>query len=261
MNDKTTHFGFQQVAESEKAGKVRSVFSSVAGSYDVMNDLMSLGLHRLWKAFTVQIAGVRKGDKVLDVAGGTADLSLAFAKKVGSTGQVWLTDINHAMLSVGRDRVVDKGLLLPVAQCDAEKLPFPDNHFDVVTVAFGLRNMTHKDQAITEMRRVLKPGGRLLVLEFSKVWKPLAPAYDFYSFKLLPIMGEKVANDAESYRYLAESIRMHPDQATLKGISSQLQKARNHSLHGFSIGSIRNKTSLLPVIFFGFDKILEYDRF
>ena len=226
MNDKTTHFGFQQVAESEKAGKVRSVFSSVAGSYDVMNDLMSLGLHRLWKAFTVQIAGVRKGDKVLDVAGGTADLSLAFAKKVGSTGQVWLTDINHAMLSVGRDRVVDKGLLLPVAQCDAEKLPFPDNHFDVVTVAFGLRNMTHKDQAITEMRRVLKPGGRLLVLEFSKVWKPLAPAYDFYSFKLLPIMGEKVANDAESYRYLAESIRMHPDQESLKTMMEEAGLAR-----------------------------------
>lgn len=226
MNDKTTHFGFQQVAESEKASKVRGVFSSVAGSYDVMNDLMSFGLHRLWKAFTVQIAGVRKGDRVLDVAGGTADLSLAFARKVGPTGQVWLTDINHAMLSRGRDRVVDHGLLLPVAQCDAEKLPFPDNHFDVVTVAFGLRNMTHKDQAIAEMRRVLKPGGRLLVLEFSKVWKPLAPAYDFYSFKLLPMMGEKVAKDAESYRYLAESIRMHPDQESLKELMEQAGLAR-----------------------------------
>ena len=226
MNDKTTHFGFQQVAESEKASKVRGVFSSVAGSYDVMNDLMSFGLHRLWKAFTVQIAGVRKGDRVLDVAGGTADLSLAFARKVGPTGQVWLTDINHAMLSVGRDRVVDNGLLLPVAQCDAEKLPFPDNHFDVVTVAFGLRNMTHKDQAIAEMRRVLKPGGRLLVLEFSKVWKPLAPAYDFYSFKLLPLMGEKVAKDAESYRYLAESIRMHPDQESLKELMENAGLAR-----------------------------------
>ena len=226
MNDKTTHFGFQKVAESEKAGKVRSVFSSVASSYDVMNDLMSFGLHRLWKAFTVQIAGVRAGDRVLDVAGGTADLSLAFAKKVGPTGQVWLTDINHAMLSVGRDRVVDKGFLLPVAQCDAEKLPFPDNHFDVVTVAFGLRNMTHKDQAIAEMRRVLKPGGRLLVLEFSKVWKPLAPAYDFYSFKLLPMMGEKVANDADSYRYLAESIRMHPDQESLKDMMEKAGLAR-----------------------------------
>jgi len=226
MNDKTTHFGFQQVAESEKASKVRSVFSSVAGSYDVMNDLMSFGLHRLWKAFTVQLAGVRKGDKVLDVAGGTADLSLAFARKVGPTGQVWLTDINHAMLSVGRDRVVDKGFLLPVAQCDAEKLPFPDNHFDVVTVAFGLRNMTHKDQAIAEMRRVLKPGGRLLVLEFSKVWKPLAPAYDFYSFKLLPMMGEKVAKDADSYRYLAESIGMHPDQESLKDMMEKAGLAR-----------------------------------
>ncbi|MCK6374259.1 MAG: bifunctional demethylmenaquinone methyltransferase/2-methoxy-6-polyprenyl-1,4-benzoquinol methylase UbiE [Zoogloea sp.] len=226
MNDKTTHFGFQQVAESEKASKVRGVFSSVASSYDVMNDLMSFGLHRLWKAFTVQIAGVRTGDRVLDVAGGTADLSLAFAKKVGPTGQVWLTDINHAMLSVGRDRVVDKGFLLPVAQCDAEKLPFPDNHFDCVTVAFGLRNMTHKDQAIAEMRRVLKPGGRLLVLEFSKVWKPLAPAYDFYSFKLLPMMGEKVANDADSYRYLAESIRMHPDQESLKTLMEEAGLAR-----------------------------------
>ena len=226
MNDKTTHFGFQKVAESEKAGKVRSVFSSVASSYDVMNDLMSFGLHRLWKAFTVQIAGVRAGDRVLDVAGGTADLSLAFAKKVGPSGQVWLTDINHAMLSRGRDRVVDKGFLLPVAQCDAEKLPFPDNHFDVVTVAFGLRNMTHKDAAIAEMRRVLKPGGRLLVLEFSKVWKPLAPAYDFYSFKLLPMMGEKVAKDADSYRYLAESIRMHPDQESLKDLMESAGLAR-----------------------------------
>ncbi|WP_374496117.1 bifunctional demethylmenaquinone methyltransferase/2-methoxy-6-polyprenyl-1,4-benzoquinol methylase UbiE [Zoogloea sp.] len=226
MNDKTTHFGFQKVAESEKASKVRSVFSSVASSYDVMNDLMSFGLHRLWKAFTVQIAGVRSGDRVLDVAGGTADLSLAFARKVGRTGQVWLTDINHAMLSLGRDRVVDKGFLLPVAQCDAEKLPFPDNHFDVVTVAFGLRNMTHKDVAIAEMHRVLKPGGRLLVLEFSKVWKPLAPAYDFYSFKLLPMMGEKVAKDADSYRYLAESIRMHPDQESLKDLMQTAGLAR-----------------------------------
>lgn len=226
MNDKTTHFGFQKVAESEKAHKVRSVFSSVASRYDVMNDLMSFGLHRVWKAFTVQIAGVRQGDRVLDVAGGTADLSLAFAKKVGPKGQVWLTDINHAMLSKGRDRVVDKGLLLPVAQCDAEKLPFPDEYFDVVTVAFGLRNMTHKDVAIAEMRRVLKPGGRLLVLEFSKVWKPLAPAYDFYSFKLLPMMGEKVAQDADSYRYLAESIRMHPDQESLKSLMEAAGLAR-----------------------------------
>ena len=232
MNDKTTHFGFQQVAESEKASKVRSVFSSVAGSYDVMNDLMSFGLHRLWKAFTVQLAGVRKGDKVLDVAGGTADLSLAFARKVGPTGQVWLTDINHAMLSVGRDRVVDKGFLLPVAQCDAEKLPFPDNHFDVVTVAFGLRNMTHKDLALAEMRRVLRPGGRLLVLEFSQIWKPLAPVYDLYSFKVIPRIGEIITKDADSYRYLAESIRVHPDQKTLKGMmeSAGLEKVEYFNL-------------------------------
>ena len=218
MNDKTTHFGFQKVAEAEKAKKVAGVFSSVASSYDVMNDLMSFGLHRLWKAFTVQIAGLRAGDRVLDVAGGTADLSLAFAKKVGPTGQVWLTDINHAMLSRGRDRVVDNGFLLPVAQCDAEKLPFPDDYFDCVTVAFGLRNMTHKDVALKEMLRVLKPGGRLLVLEFSKVWEPLKPAYDLYSFKALPLMGKLVANDAESYNYLAESIRMHPSQEELKQI-------------------------------------------
>ncbi|NTV09541.1 MAG: bifunctional demethylmenaquinone methyltransferase/2-methoxy-6-polyprenyl-1,4-benzoquinol methylase UbiE [Zoogloea sp.] len=226
MSDKSTHFGFQQVAEDEKAKKVAGVFSSVASRYDVMNDLMSFGLHRLWKAFTVQIAGVRTGDRVLDVAGGTADLSLAFAKRVGKSGEVWLTDINHAMLSRGRDRVVDRGYMLPVAQCDAEKLPFPDNYFDCVTVAFGLRNMTHKDVALAEMRRVLKPGGRLIVLEFSKVWEPLAPVYDLYSFKLLPWMGEKVAQDAESYRYLAESIRMHPDQETLKGMMEQIGLTR-----------------------------------
>lgn len=232
MNDKTTHFGFQQVAESEKASKVRGVFSSVAGSYDVMNDLMSFGLHRLWKAFTVQIAGVRKGDRVLDVAGGTADLSLAFARKVGPTGQVWLTDINHAMLSRGRDRVVDNGLLLPVAQCDAEKLPFPDDYFDCVTVAFGLRNMTHKDLALAEMRRVLRPGGRLLVLEFSQIWKPLAPVYDLYSFKVIPRIGEIITKDADSYRYLAESIRVHPDQETLKGMmeSAGLEKVEYFNL-------------------------------
>ena len=218
MNDKTTHFGFEQVPESEKAGRVRGVFSSVAQKYDVMNDLMSGGMHRLWKAFTVELANVRPGERVLDVAGGTADLSLAFAKRAGATGQVWLTDINHAMLSVGRDRVLDKGRALPVAQCDAEKLPFPDNHFDLVTVAFGLRNMTHKDVALAEMRRVLKPGGRLLVLEFSQIWKPLAKAYDVYSFKVLPWLGQKIANDAASYQYLAESIRMHPDQPTLAGM-------------------------------------------
>jgi demethylmenaquinone methyltransferase/2-methoxy-6-polyprenyl-1,4-benzoquinol methylase len=215
MQDKTTHFGFEQVPETEKAGRVRGVFSSVAQKYDVMNDLMSGGLHRLWKAFTIQIAGVRKGERVLDVAGGTADLSLAFARQAGEGGQVWLTDINHAMLSVGRDRMLDKGFVTPAMQCDAEKLPFPDNYFDLVTVAFGLRNMTHKDQALREMRRVLRPGGRLLVLEFSQIWRPLSKAYDLYSFKVLPWLGKKVAGDGESYRYLAESIRMHPDQASL----------------------------------------------
>lgn len=221
MSEQRTHFGYETVAETDKARRVAGVFTSVANKYDIMNDLMSMGLHRLWKAFTVQISGVRAGERVLDVAGGTADLSLAFARKVGPGGQVWLTDINHAMLSRGRDRVTDRGFALPVAQCDAEKLPFPDQWFDCVTVAFGLRNMTHKDRALAEMRRVLRPGGRLLVLEFSKIWKPLAPAYDFYSFKILPWMGQRVANDADSYRYLAESIRMHPDQDTLKQMMEQ----------------------------------------
>ena len=221
MSDKTTHFGFQTVDEELKQKKVAEVFSSVAQKYDVMNDIMSFGLHRVWKHFTIQVSDVREGDRVLDVAGGTADLSLAFARKVGRSGQVWLTDINHAMLSRGRDRMIDKGFAMPVAQCDAEKLPFPDDWFDCVTVAFGLRNMTHKDVAIAEMRRVLRPGGRLLVLEFSKVWKPLSPIYDLYSFKLLPWMGSKVANDADSYRYLAESIRMHPGQEELKAMIEQ----------------------------------------
>jgi demethylmenaquinone methyltransferase/2-methoxy-6-polyprenyl-1,4-benzoquinol methylase len=216
-----THFGYETVQETEKAKRVEGVFSSVAQKYDIMNDLMSAGLHRLWKSFTIQVSGARPGERVLDVAGGTADLSLAFAKRVGPTGEVWLTDINNAMLTRGRDRLLDEGVLGPVAQCDAEKLPFPDNHFDIVTVAFGLRNMTHKDQAIAEMRRVLRPGGRLLVLEFSKVWEPLSPFYDLYSFKVLPWLGSKIAGDADSYRYLAESIRMHPDQETLKGMMEQ----------------------------------------
>jgi demethylmenaquinone methyltransferase/2-methoxy-6-polyprenyl-1,4-benzoquinol methylase len=226
MNDKTTHFGFETVAEQDKARKVAGVFSSVASRYDLMNDLMSMGLHRLWKHFAVHVAGVRPGNRVLDVAGGTADLSLAFARQVGPTGQVWLTDINHAMLSRGRDRVIDHGQLLPVAQCDAEKLPFPADYFDCVTVAFGLRNMTHKELALGEMGRVLKPGGRLLVLEFSKVWGPLAPAYDFYSFKILPWLGQQVARDADSYRYLAESIRMHPGQEELKSMMEAAGLAR-----------------------------------
>jgi len=213
-----THFGFETVPESEKAKRVRGVFSSVANKYDLMNDVMSAGLHRVWKAFTLQVAGARTGEKVLDIAGGTGDLASSFRKAVGPTGEVWLTDINNAMLTRGRDRLLDEGRLGPVAQCDAEKLPFPSNYFDIVTVAFGLRNMTHKDQALAEMRRVLRPGGRLLVLEFSKVWAPLSPAYDFYSFRVLPWLGQKIVNDPDSYRYLAESIRMHPDQDTLKGM-------------------------------------------
>ncbi len=211
----TTHFGFRTVDEQEKAGKVAQVFHSVAQRYDVMNDLMSGGMHRLWKSFTIGRAGVLPGMRVLDIAGGTGDLALAFAGKVGPTGQVWHTDINSSMLQVGRDRLIDKGVLLPTVVCDAEHLPFPDEFFDVVTVAFGLRNMTHKDQALQQMQRVLKPGGKLLVLEFSRIAAPLAPAYDWYSFNILPWLGKKVADDEDSYRYLAESIRMHPDQETL----------------------------------------------
>ncbi len=211
-----THFGFKTVAEEEKAKKVGEVFHSVASRYDLMNDVMSAGLHRLWKHFTVETSGVRPGDRVLDVAGGSGDLSRLFARKAGPTGQVILTDINASMLGVGRDRLIDDGVSVPALQCDAEKLPFPDAYFNCVIVAFGLRNMTHKDIALKEMCRVLKPGGRLLVLEFSRVWKPLAPAYDAYSFKLLPLMGKLLARDEDSYRYLAESIRMHPDQETLK---------------------------------------------
>jgi demethylmenaquinone methyltransferase/2-methoxy-6-polyprenyl-1,4-benzoquinol methylase len=222
----TTHFGFKTVAESEKAAKVAQVFHSVASRYDVMNDLMSAGLHRVWKAFTVARADVRPGMKVLDIAGGTGDLARAFARKSGPTGQVWLTDINESMLRVGRDRLLDDGLVLPAGVCDAEKLPFPTAYFDRVSVAFGLRNMTHKDSALAEMRRVLKPGGKLLVLEFSKVAKPLEPAYDWYSFNILPWLGGKVAGDEESYRYLAESIRMHPDQETLKGMMEQAGLSR-----------------------------------
>ncbi len=218
MQDKTTHFGFQTVQEDEKQHKVETVFTSVAKRYDIMNDLMSLGLHRLWKRFATHVAAVKEGDRVLDVAGGTADLSLAFARKVGPAGQVWLTDINYAMLSRGRDRLYDQGFSLPVVQCNAEKLPFPENWFDCVTVAFGLRNMTHKETALAEMSRVLRPGGRLLVLEFSRVWKPLEPFYDLYSFKVLPWLGSKVAGDAESYQYLAESIRVHPGQEELKAM-------------------------------------------
>ena len=227
VSQNSTHFGFRTVAETDKASHVKEVFDSVAGNYNIMNDLMSGGLHRLWKHFTLEQSGVRAGSKVLDIAGGTGDLSLAFAKRVGPRGQVWLTDINNAMLTIGRDRLLDASHPISACQCDAEKIPFPSNYFDCVTVAFGLRNMTHKDAALAEMTRVLKPGGRLLVLEFSQVWKPLQPAYDFYSFKVLPLLGKAIAKDAESYQYLAESIRMHPDQETLKGmmISAGLESA------------------------------------
>ncbi|MDK6202462.1 bifunctional demethylmenaquinone methyltransferase/2-methoxy-6-polyprenyl-1,4-benzoquinol methylase UbiE [Oligella urethralis] len=210
-----THFGYSTVREDEKAGRVAEVFHSVAAKYDLMNDLMSGGLHRLWKKFTIGKARLREGMKVLDIASGTGDLAIAFAKRVGTSGEVWHTDINSSMLAVGRDRLLDQGFLVPSVVCDAEHLPFEDNYFDLVTVAFGLRNMTHKDQALAEMYRVLKPGGRLLVLEFSKVYKPLAPIYDLYSFNVLPVLGKYVASDADSYTYLAESIRMHPDQETL----------------------------------------------
>ena len=224
--DDTTHFGFRNVRASEKASKVAEVFHSVATRYDLMNDLMSVGLHRAWKAFTIGRADVRPGMKVLDIAGGTGDLARAFARRAGASGEVWLTDINESMLRVGRDRLADDGLLPPVAVCDAEKLPFPDQYFDRVSVAFGLRNMTHKDRALAEMRRVLKPGGKLLVLEFSKVAQPLAPVYDWYSFNILPWLGSRVAGDAESYRYLAESIRMHPGQRELATMLEQAGLSR-----------------------------------
>ena len=219
---KTTHFGFNTVAEDEKAGKVAEVFHSVAERYNLMNDLMSIGMHRLWKRFVMETSGIKPGDKVLDIAGGTGDLSVLFLQKVGKSGQVWLTDINNSMLSIGRDRLIDEGTPTPAAQCDAEKLPFPDNYFNCVSVAFGLRNMTHKDIALKEMLRVIRPGGTVLVLEFSKIWKLLQPAYDTYSFKLLPAMGKMIANDAESYQYLAESIRMHPSQNELKELMEQV---------------------------------------
>jgi demethylmenaquinone methyltransferase / 2-methoxy-6-polyprenyl-1,4-benzoquinol methylase len=211
-----THFGYQTVDERDKSQRVRGVFDSVASRYDVMNDLMSMGLHRVWKAYAVGVADIKPGDRVLDIAAGTGDLTRAFARKVGPDGLVVHTDINEAMLRVGRDRMLDLGLALPTLACDAEKLPFPDASFDLVSVAFGLRNMTHKDVALAEMGRVLRPGGRLLVLEFSKVAAPLRAPYDWYSFTVLPRLGQWVAGDGDSYRYLAESIRMHPDQQALK---------------------------------------------
>ena len=219
MSDKdTTHFGYQQVDKNEKADLVAGVFHSVAARYDLMNDLMSVGIHRIWKRFTIELSGVRQGDSVLDIAGGTGDLAAKFARVVGKEGRVVLADINESMLQVGRDKLLDTGQLgnIEFVQADAQYLPFPDNSFDCITIAFGLRNVTDKDKALQSMLRVLKPGGRLLVLEFSKPQNELlSRAYDAYSFRMLPFMGKLVANDSESYKYLAESIRMHPDQDTL----------------------------------------------
>ena len=234
MTDKTTHFGYQQVPEGEKAKRVGDVFRSVAPSYDVMNDLMSLGLHRVWKRFALEMSGVREGSQVLDVASGSGDLAAAFAKRAGPSGRVWMTDINPAMLAVGRDKLIDQGVFAPLALCDAEKLPFASDTFDCVSVAFGLRNMTHKEAALAEMTRVTRPGGRVIVLEFSKPWKPLARVYDAYSFTVLPALGRYVARDEAAYRYLAESIRVHPDQETLK---SMMQAAGLEEVDYFNLAA------------------------
>ena len=232
-----THFGFKKVAEGDKAHRVRGVFDSVASKYDLMNDLMSVCMHRAWKAYAVLVAGVRSGDAVLDIAGGTGDMAKAFAKQAGSQGLVVHTDINLAMLRQGRDRLLDEGLMLPTTVCDAEALPFADARFNLVCVSFGLRNMTHKDRALAEMARVLKPGGKLLVLEFSKVPQALSKVYDWYSFEVLPRLGKIVAGDDASYRYLAESIRMHPDQAALKDLMQQNGFA-HVDIHNLSLGVV-----------------------
>ncbi|MDR9435319.1 MAG: bifunctional demethylmenaquinone methyltransferase/2-methoxy-6-polyprenyl-1,4-benzoquinol methylase UbiE [Thiohalophilus sp.] len=221
---KTTHFGYQEVPYEEKVRKVAGVFHSVAGKYDLMNDLMSMGVHRLWKRYTLDMSGVRRGDHVLDLAGGTGDLAEKFSRMVGPDGSVTLADINESMLRMGRDRLINDGIVgnLRYVQANAECLPFPDNHFDAITIAFGLRNVTDKEAALRSMLRVLKPGKPLLVLEFSRpVIKPLNPIYDTYSFKVLPLLGKLFANDPDSYRYLAESIRKHPDQETLKGMMEE----------------------------------------
>ncbi|NDP43048.1 MAG: bifunctional demethylmenaquinone methyltransferase/2-methoxy-6-polyprenyl-1,4-benzoquinol methylase UbiE [Aromatoleum sp.] len=231
MSD-STHFGFEQVPPEEKAKRVRGVFDSVADKYDLMNDLMSAGLHRLWKRFAVGATGVHSGMRVLDLAGGTGDLAKLFVERLGPTGEVVLTDINGAMLAVGRDRFLNAGRLVPAVQCDAEKLPFVSAHFDCVSIGFGLRNVTRKENALAEMKRVLKPGGVAAVLEFSRVWAPLGPAYDWYSFNVIPWIGKIVAGDDASYRYLAESIRMHPDQETLKTMMEQagFERVKVHNL-------------------------------
>ena len=237
MSDEQTHFGFQQVPVGEKAKRVADVFHSVADNYDIMNDVMSLGVHRIWKRFTLSQTGLKAGQKVLDLAGGTGDLAMKMAGMVGPSGQVVLSDINGSMLRRGRERLTDHGIAgnVEYVQANAECLPFPDNTFDCITIAFGLRNVTNKDKALRSMYRILKPGGRLLVLEFSKPVAPgLAPVYDIYSFKLLPLMGKLIAKDAESYQYLAESIRMHPDQETLKGMMDEagFSKTKYHNLTG-----------------------------
>ncbi len=240
-----THFGFESVDEAEKAKHVRQVFDSVASKYDIMNDLMSAGLHRVWKRYTLMVANALPGQSVLDIAGGTGDLALGFSKQVGRAGRVVHTDINRAMLSEGRNRLLNLGVVLPTTVCDAEQLPFPDATFHVVSVAFGLRNMTHKDHALGEMLRVLKPGGKLLVLEFSKVAKPLEKLYDLYSFKVLPKIGQFIAGDADSYRYLAESIRMHPDQETLKSMMRDV---------GFAHVDVHNMTGGVVALHCGLKK-------
>jgi len=231
---KDTDFGYQRVPEAEKRSRVGEVFDRVAPRYDLMNDLMSFGLHRLWKTFAVSVARLRPGERVLDVASGSGDLAQAFARRVGPSGEVWATDINRSMLERGRDRLLDAGCLAPAVQCDAERLPFAAASFDCVAVGFGLRNMTNKEAALSDMTRVLRPGGRLLVLEFSKVWKPLERPYDLYSFKLLPWLGEKIAGDAAAYRYLAESIRMHPDQQSL---AAMLERAGLAEVEYFNLSA------------------------
>ncbi|MDA1117041.1 MAG: class I SAM-dependent methyltransferase [Proteobacteria bacterium] len=229
-----TDFGYQRLPEGEKRARVDGVFDRVAPRYDLMNDLMSLGLHRLWKAFAVGVARVRPGERVLDVASGSGDLARAFAHRAGPQGEVWVTDINHSMLEQGRARLIDAGCLLPTVQCDAEHLPFPAARFDCVSVGFGLRNMTRKEAALAEMTRVLKPGGRLVVLEFSKIWKPLEKPYDLYSFRVLPWLGARIAGDAGAYRYLAESIRMHPGQAEL---AAMMQRAGLAEVEYFNLSA------------------------
>lgn len=248
MKEETTHFGYEDVAVSEKAGRVRGVFDSVASKYDVMNDLMSMGVHRLWKKQAIEMSGAREGQQMLDLAGGTGDLSIQFARIVGSAGRVVLSDVNASMLEQGRERLINEGVLgnVEYVQINAETIPFPDNTFDCVTISFGLRNVTDKDKALRSIHRVLKPGGRLLVLEFSKPTNErFKSAYDFYSFNILPVIGKVVANDEESYRYLAESIRMHPDQETLRGMMDEA---------GFSRTEYFNMTGGVVALHRGFKK-------